>query len=114
VIIFCAALGKHDYRNQRERKKCRINFGRNKHPARQYSGDRTWFVDDVFTISHRWLRGFCEEVKKQGLHLPYEIITRADRRNGEVIQLLKESAFFLRGLELRVTHKKSLMGWAGV
>lgn len=62
--------------------------------AEQYSAEKVWFVDDVFTISHRWLRGFHDEVKKQGLQLPYEIITRADRMNEEVIGLLKESGCF--------------------
>lgn len=38
-------------------------------PARQHSAERIWFIADVLTISHRCLRGFYIEVKKQGLHL---------------------------------------------
>jgi len=30
-----------------------------------YSPDRIWFVDDVFTINHKWLREFREEVLKR-------------------------------------------------
>ena len=59
-----------------------------------YDPDSLWFVDDVFTISHRWLTGFRDELKKVGLRIPYECITRADRLNEEVIMLLKETGCF--------------------
>jgi anaerobic magnesium-protoporphyrin IX monomethyl ester cyclase len=59
-----------------------------------YHPDRLWFVDDVFTISHKWLREFRDELKKANLSIPYEIITRADRMNDEVIDILKETGCF--------------------
>ncbi len=60
----------------------------------QYNPDRIWFVDDVFTISHKWLREFVTALKEKNVSIPYEIITRADRMNEEVIALLKESGCF--------------------
>ncbi len=60
----------------------------------QYNVDTFWFVDDVFTISHKWMKEFHEEVLKRKLQIKYECITRADRLNKEVIQLLKESGCF--------------------
>jgi radical SAM superfamily enzyme YgiQ (UPF0313 family) len=59
-----------------------------------YNPDMIWFVDDVFTIHHKWLREFAEEVKKVDAVIPYEIISRADRLNEEVIKTLKESGCF--------------------
>ncbi|MEO5998833.1 MAG: radical SAM protein [Chitinophagaceae bacterium] len=59
-----------------------------------YKFDMIWFVDDVFTINHRWLKEFAQEMKQRNLVVPYEIITRADRVNEEVVQLLKESGCF--------------------
>jgi len=59
-----------------------------------YTFDMIWFVDDVFTINHKWLREFAEELKRRQLVIPYEIISRADRLNEEVIDLLKESGCF--------------------
>lgn len=59
-----------------------------------YEFDMIWFVDDVFTISHRWLKEFADEMKKRKLRVPYEIITRADRVNEEVVQLLQQSGCF--------------------
>jgi anaerobic magnesium-protoporphyrin IX monomethyl ester cyclase len=56
-----------------------------------YSPDNIWFVDDVFTINHKWLREFNDELANRKLPVSYECITRADRLNEEVIQLLKAS-----------------------
>jgi anaerobic magnesium-protoporphyrin IX monomethyl ester cyclase len=56
-----------------------------------YHPDSIWFVDDVFTISHKWLEQFVMEVKNKNAIIPYEAITRADRLNESVLKLLKES-----------------------
>jgi anaerobic magnesium-protoporphyrin IX monomethyl ester cyclase len=60
----------------------------------QYSFDTIWFVDDVFTISHKWLKEFHDELLRRKISVRYECITRADRMNEEVIHLLKESGCF--------------------
>ena len=60
----------------------------------EYNPDTIWFVDDVFTISHKWLSGFNEELKKNNLRIKYECITRADRMNEDVIKTMKESGCF--------------------
>lgn len=59
-----------------------------------YQPDALWFVDDVFTVSHKWLAAFVEEVRRQDAVIPYECITRADRMSEEVIDLLKASGCF--------------------
>jgi anaerobic magnesium-protoporphyrin IX monomethyl ester cyclase len=47
-----------------------------------------WAADDVFTIHHGWLRDYAAEMKRRGLKIPFECITRADRFNPEVADLL--------------------------
>ncbi len=59
-----------------------------------YEVDTIWFVDDVFTVSHKWLKEFREELESRNLKFPYECITRADRMNEEVIDELKASGCF--------------------
>jgi radical SAM superfamily enzyme YgiQ (UPF0313 family) len=59
-----------------------------------YHPDTLWFVDDVFTISHKWMNEFTNELKRRNLKINYECITRADRLNQEVISMLKESGCF--------------------
>ncbi len=61
---------------------------------KNYNPDRIWFVDDVFTISHKWLREFVSLIQARNVKINYEIITRADRMNEEVIDLLKESGCY--------------------
>jgi len=60
----------------------------------QYNPDAIWFVDDVFTISHKWLTAFHEEVVKQHAQIRFECITRAERLNEEILKLLKETGCF--------------------
>jgi len=59
-----------------------------------YDVDSVWFVDDVFTVSHKWLGEFKEELQSRKIKMPYECITRADRMNEEVILDLKASGCF--------------------
>ncbi|MCU0332918.1 MAG: B12-binding domain-containing radical SAM protein [Ignavibacteriaceae bacterium] len=60
----------------------------------EYNPDTIWFVDDVFTISHKWLSGFYDELKKNNLKIKYECISRADRMNEDVIKTMKETGCF--------------------
>lgn len=59
-----------------------------------YNPDSIWFVDDVFTVSHKWIRSFHEEVLKQDAIIPFECITRAERLNDDILQLLKEAGCY--------------------
>ncbi len=59
-----------------------------------YTFDMIWFVDDVFTINHKWLHEFSEEIRDRKIKVSYEIITRSDRVNEEVLQLLQQSGCF--------------------
>jgi len=49
-----------------------------------------WFADDVFTIHHGWLTQFAAEMKRRGLSIPFECISRADRINERVADVLAE------------------------
>ncbi len=53
-----------------------------------YHPDAFWFADDVFTISHRWLFGLEDELRRRRLSINYECITRADRMNEDVVRSL--------------------------
>lgn len=56
-----------------------------------FAPDMLWFVDDVFTVNPRWMREFKEALDARQLSVRYECITRADRMNEEMIQLLKDT-----------------------
>lgn len=61
---------------------------------KKYNPDTIWFVDDVFTVSHKWLLEFADEVQKRNLKLKYECITRADRMSDAAINDLKRSGCY--------------------
>ena len=61
------------------------------HIHETYRPDQVWYSDDVFTINHRWLYGYAAELKRRGLKLPFETISRADRMmKEEVLETLAE------------------------
>ena len=60
----------------------------------RYNPDMLWFADDVFTIHHGWLAQFAAEMKRRGLSIPFECISRADRINERVADLLAEMNCF--------------------
>jgi len=59
-----------------------------------YQPDMVWIADDVFTIHHGWLRQYAAEMRRRGLRVPFECISRADRLSDEVVDLLAELGCF--------------------
>ena len=60
----------------------------------RYRSDMAWMADDVFTIHHGWLFEYAAEMKRRGLRLPFECISRADRLNAQVVDTLAELGCF--------------------
>ncbi|MBZ5561660.1 MAG: B12-binding domain-containing radical SAM protein [Acidobacteriia bacterium] len=56
----------------------------------RYNPDMLWFADDVFTIHHGWLEQFAAEMRRRSLRIPFECISRADRLNSRIVDLLAE------------------------
>jgi anaerobic magnesium-protoporphyrin IX monomethyl ester cyclase len=59
-----------------------------------YQPDMLWLADDVFTIHHGWLDRYAAEMKRRGLRIPFECITRADRVNARIAGQLAELGCF--------------------
>ena len=60
----------------------------------EYSPEMVWVSDDVFTINHRWLRDYAAEMKRRSLRIPFECISRADRLDAEMLDLLVDLGCF--------------------
>jgi radical SAM superfamily enzyme YgiQ (UPF0313 family) len=60
----------------------------------QYSPDMVWVADDVFTIHHGWIREYAAEMRHRAIRIPFECISRADRLNAEMFDLLAELGCF--------------------
>ena len=60
----------------------------------EYQPDMIWVSDDVFTINHGWLRSYAGEMRRRGIRIPFECISRADRLSPEMMDLLAELGCF--------------------
>jgi len=60
----------------------------------RYQPQMAWMADDVFTIHHGWLFQYATELKRRGLRLPFECISRAARLNRKVVETLAEMGCF--------------------
>ncbi len=56
----------------------------------RYRPDLLWYADDVFSIHYRWLAEFAAVMRRRGLALPFECITRADRVTDEVVEHMRD------------------------
>lgn len=60
----------------------------------KFQVESIWFVDDVFTVSHKWIDEFYNEMKSRSIDISFEIITRAERLNTDILTKLKEIGCF--------------------
>jgi radical SAM superfamily enzyme YgiQ (UPF0313 family) len=54
----------------------------------RFRPDMVWYADDVFTINHRWIAEYAAELRKRGLRVPFETISREDRLDEDVVRTL--------------------------
>jgi radical SAM superfamily enzyme YgiQ (UPF0313 family) len=54
----------------------------------RYAPEMLWMADDVFTIQHAWILEYAAEMKRRGIAIPFECITRADRMSARVAEAL--------------------------
>lgn len=55
-----------------------------------YQPDQLWYADDVLTIAPRWFLSYAAELKRRGLRIPFECISRPDRLDEDIIAALAE------------------------
>ncbi|MBI3237322.1 MAG: B12-binding domain-containing radical SAM protein, partial [Flavobacteriia bacterium] len=60
----------------------------------RFGVEALWFVDDVFTVSHKWIADLHAAFQRNNLTIDFECITRAERLNATVLQQLKEMGCF--------------------
>lgn len=60
----------------------------------RYRPEMLWFVDDVFTIHHDFIRALADEMARRGRRVPFECISRADRVDEGVADALAQLGCF--------------------
>jgi anaerobic magnesium-protoporphyrin IX monomethyl ester cyclase len=61
---------------------------------KRYQPEMLWYADDVFTIHTGWTLAYAAEMKRRGIRVPFECITRADRFSAPVAAALAEMGCF--------------------
>jgi len=64
------------------------------HLLEAYRPDMLWYADDVFTIKPSWFFAYADELKRRGIRIPFETISREDRLNEAVVRTLAEMDCF--------------------
>jgi len=61
---------------------------------KNFAPDHIWFADDIFGLKPGWLEKFAQLAEKEGLHIPFKCLSRADllARPGEVAALQRAGA----------------------
>jgi radical SAM superfamily enzyme YgiQ (UPF0313 family) len=60
----------------------------------RYQPEMLWYADDVFTIHTGWTLAYAAEMKRRGIRVPFECITRADRFSPPVAEALAQMGCF--------------------
>lgn len=60
------------------------------HLREAYGPDHLFFADDVFTVNAKWMERYASEMRRHGLCYPFETITREDRLDEEMVDLLAD------------------------
>jgi anaerobic magnesium-protoporphyrin IX monomethyl ester cyclase len=60
----------------------------------RYQPEMAWLADDVFTIHPGWIEQYSAEMRRRSLRIPFECISRADRLNPRIMDLLAELGCF--------------------
>ncbi len=60
----------------------------------RYHPEMLWMADDVFTIHPGWIKSYSAEMKRRGIRIPFECITRADRLDEKTADALAELGCF--------------------
>lgn len=64
------------------------------HLQSEFGVEALWFVDDVFTVSHKWISELHALFLQHNLRIAFECITRAERLNETVLQQLQDMGCF--------------------
>ncbi|HEU5424122.1 MAG TPA: radical SAM protein, partial [Nitrolancea sp.] len=60
----------------------------------RYQPDMVWYADDVFTIHKGWFFRYADELRRRGIRIPFETISREDRLNEDIVRTLAEIGSF--------------------
>ena len=70
--------------------------------------DGIWFKDSIFDLKRDWVKRFCKELIARGLDMKWQMNTRVDLVDGEMLGLMKEAGLVQVDLGIESGSQKTL------
>jgi radical SAM superfamily enzyme YgiQ (UPF0313 family) len=61
------------------------------HLIKDFGMKGIYYCDDTFTLSAKWVREYCDELKKRNLNIKWACQSRVDQTDRELMKMMKES-----------------------
>jgi radical SAM superfamily enzyme YgiQ (UPF0313 family) len=88
----CIYCGSHNIFGRRTRRRSVKNVvDEIEHLHKNYDIKGIYYCDDTFTLSSKWVREYCEELKKRNLNIKWACQSRVDQTDRELMKLMKET-----------------------
>ncbi len=88
----CIYCGSHNIFGRKTRRRSVKNvIDEIEHLDRSYGIRGIYFCDDTFTLSAKWVREYCEELKKRDLKTKWACQSRVDQTDEDLMRLMKDS-----------------------
>ncbi len=88
----CIYCGSHNiFGRQTRRRSVKNVVDEIEHLHKEYGIKGIYYCDDTFTLSPKWVREYCEELKRRNLDIKWAGQSRVDQTDRELMKLMKES-----------------------
>jgi anaerobic magnesium-protoporphyrin IX monomethyl ester cyclase len=88
----CIYCGSHNIFGRRTRRRSVKNVvDEIEHLVKNYDMRGIYYCDDTFTLSSKWVKEYCEELKKRNLNIKWGCQSRVDQTDRELMQKMKDS-----------------------
>ncbi|UCF87595.1 MAG: B12-binding domain-containing radical SAM protein [Nitrospiraceae bacterium] len=88
----CIYCGSHNIFGRRTRRRSVKNvIDEIEHLYKTYGIKGIYYCDDTFTLSPKWVREYCEELKRRNLDIKWAGQSRVDQTDRELMKLMKDS-----------------------
>jgi len=88
----CIYCGSHNiFGRQTRRRSVKNVVDEIEHLHKTYGIKAIYYCDDTFTLSPKWVREYCEELKRRNLNIKWAGQSRVDQTDRELMKMMKES-----------------------
>ncbi len=88
----CIYCGSHNIFGRRTRRRSVKNVvDEIEHLVKNFGIRGIYYCDDTFTLSSKWVREYCNELKKRNLNIKWACQSRVDQTDRELMKMMKDS-----------------------